>query len=389
LLRSLRSLAMTEGKGSLRPFGARNDTSGPENNLIIALIKDPPDIALAEEIARLGPDWDRVLESAVREGVFHPFYKNFSVIDKDKTAIPEIIRNRFKEMNYLHVMKGADALSRMGRLLAHIDSFNMDALVIKGPAIDSLIYDDFIRPRLDLDIVVKDENMAEFQRRFRETGYAPQKTKTDQPITEYVNSGVWSDNTGELVPVHIHRHLFNNSFIAAGGRPLIGMGKVWQETEPFKNYNNIRVLKPELNIAYISEHGLKHDFDQLAYLYEIDRLIRHYREYLDWKKVVALAREFGLGRMVYYGLYFVEEIMSGDIPEEALSVLRPDKVTMGEKMFVKDVLRRRCRRYSSYPVYLADQPGPFKKLKYVLRTIFPPGFTFGGYMKRLGRLILP
>jgi len=43
------------------------------------------------------------------------------------------------------------------------------------------------------------------------------------------------------------------------------MGRVWKETVPFRNYQYIMMLRPEIHILYLCEHGLKHDFDQMVF----------------------------------------------------------------------------------------------------------------------------
>lgn len=171
-------------------------------------------------------------------------------------------------------------------------------------------------------------------------------------------------------------------FLTAGDAVRIDMEKIWEETELFNGYSRIFTFKPELNTIYLCEHGLKHDFDQLVFLYEIERLIKCYNGRLAWGRLVALAKGFGLERIVYYGLYFVKKILAGDIPDESMEALRPKTVTLGEKTFIRYTLNNRRRRYSSYPVYLAGQKGVFKKSKFLFRTVFPPNFTVPGYLKR-------
>jgi hypothetical protein len=167
------------------------------------------------------------------------------------------------------------------------------------------------------------------------------------------------------------------------------MGQVWDQTEPFKSYRYIRILKPELGIAYLCEHGLKHNFDQMVYLYEIDSLVRCYGGRLDWEKLVALAQGFGLGRGVYYGFLFLQEALSARVPREVMASLRPARFTAGEKMFIRNTLRNRHPRYASYPVYVAMREGWRKKANFFFRTLFPPEYTLKGYLARGRRLIVP
>lgn len=170
--------------------------------------------------------------------------------------------------------------------------------------------------------------------------------------------------------MHIHRNVINNSFLLVDNYFLMDMEKIWAEAEIFGNYRYIFTLKPEITIIYLCDHGLKHNFDQLVYVYEIAQLIRRYGQRFDWKKLVATAEECGLGRVVYFGLYFAKEILCADIPKDVLGRLRPGRLTAGERLFVRKALKQRPGRYGSYPVYLALRGGASAKAAFLFRTFF-------------------
>lgn len=331
---------------------------------LIKLIKNGFESIRVDEFISAAPDWKYLLGLSIREGVFYPFYKSILALDGKARLIPEEFRDDFRQTYYLHLSKSAETSDRTDRLLSIIDSLNIEVLLFKGAAIDTLIYDGYLRPRLDIDIVIRD---------------------SDTPKLE---AALLISEDNNLMPLHIHKHLINNTFLTADGAFNVDMERVWAETEPFKNYRNIRVLKPELNILYLSDHGLKHDFDQLVYLYEIERLINFYKEKLDWDRFTLLAREFGMERIAYYGLYFVKEILSGAVPDEVMDLLRPKKFTFGEKRFIKDTCDNIHNRYSSYAIYLASRKGLLKKMNFLLHTTFPDGYTLKENFRRLSRLIL-
>ena len=351
------------------------------DQLLISLLKGRPEPATVN-------DWCTVLDKAVREGIFYPCYRNLLLLDVNNKLIPDELSERFRQTYYLHISKSADLVYRTEHLLDYLESRKIKTLLFKGPAIDYFIYDDFFRPRLDLDIAVEDEQVAALEEALLDLGYGAFKEEKNYPLPEYLNSRFFIPESDGLIPVHIHKHLINNMFLSVDRVLLMEMKDVWEETELFKNYRYLYMLKPELNIVYLCEHGLKHNFGQIIFLYEIAALIRNYQGRLDWKKLVGLAEGFGLGRAVYYGLYFVKEVLSADVPEEVIAGLKPKRFTLGEKRFIKNTLGRNNRRYASYPVYLAMRRGLSKKANFIFRTLLPPDFTFEGYLKRMRRLIL-
>ncbi len=358
-------------------------------HLLISLLKGNLEPGFVEACIQAGADWNSVFGKAVEEGIFYPFYKNLLFLEMNKKLIPDELVGRFRQMYYLHISKSTDFSSQIEKAFNCIESFKIKTLLFKGPAIDYLIYDDFLRPRIDLDIVVEGEQIAVLEKALFDLGYDAPEEEKNYPLPEYLNSRLFVPRPNGFVPIHVHKHLINNMFLTVDRLLSMKMKDVWEESGLFKNYQHLYVLKPELNIIYLCEHGLKHDFDQIIFLYEIEALIRNYREGLDWKKLVALAEDSGLGRAVYYGLYFVKEVLSADIPEEVIDSLKPKKLTFSEKIFIKNTLSKKHRRYASYPVYLAMRRGLSKKANFIFRTFFPPEFKFKGYLNRMARLILP
>ncbi|MFA5100674.1 MAG: GNAT family N-acetyltransferase [Candidatus Omnitrophota bacterium] len=346
----------------------------------ILSVRDPHS-RLVQLLSQCSPGWDHILDRAVAEGVFYPLYRN--------AAIPTEVREKFKKIYYLHISRSCDFISRVEPVLECIESRKIPVLLFKGPAIDSLIYNDFMRPRLDLDITVRDEDMAVLEAALHDLGYTRRMEEKDYPIPEYLNSRLFTSAGGDRIPVHVHKHLINNMHLTVDQALSFDMKRVWGEAEAFKPYKYISVFKPEFNIVFLCEHGLKHGFCQLIYLYEIERLISYYGGRLDWSKFIGLAQEFGFCRQAYYGLYFVQEMLSLRVPQKVMDVLKPAALTRGERKFIKNTLRLKRSRYASFPVYIAMRRGVRKKTNFIFRTFFPPYFTLKGYVSRIRRLILP
>lgn len=332
--------------------------------LLINMIKSGFEELRVDEFIKSDPDWAFLLNRSVKEGVFYPFYRNILAIDEEARLIPEEFRDKFHQTYYLHLAKSAEFAEDLERTLKDIDSLNIKVLLFKGVAIDALIYDGYLRQRLDLDIVAG---------------------QGDEPRLESYLA-VHKDDMP--VRIHVHRHLVNNTFLSRDRFLDVDMEKIWAETENFKDFRNMVTLKPELNILYLCEHALKHDFDQLVFLYEIERLINFYGKRIDWSKFLKLVHEFNMERIVYYGLYLVKEILAGRVPPGVVEALKPKRFSIGEKRFLKDTLNRTSRRYGSYPVYLASRDGFLKKAKFLFRTIFPKGYTVKDNFDRIRRSVL-
>ncbi|HNQ50582.1 MAG TPA: nucleotidyltransferase family protein [Candidatus Omnitrophota bacterium] len=329
--------------------------------------------------------WRDVLDAAVREGVFYPFYKGLLASDPWRSIIPESIRERYRQTYYLHAAKSSVFMLQVSRVLSCLESRTIDVLLFKGPTVDSCIYDDYWRPRLDIDIAVKPADMPVLEQALRDSGYTAPEGAGDYPIPEYLNSRLFTPVADELVPVHVHRHLVNNMFLTVDGFLQARMEAVWQQAQPFKDYRRIYTLSPEMNIVYLCEHGLKHDLDQMAYLYEISCMLIYYGKRFDWEKFLVLTRLSGLSRVVYCGLFLAKEMFGIDVPDKAIEAVAPARMSAGERTFLNNALALKHARYGAYPVYCALRKGTLKQIYFMFRTIFPPGFGLKGYLARIQR----
>ncbi|MGE5307777.1 MAG: GNAT family N-acetyltransferase [Deltaproteobacteria bacterium] len=309
-------------------------------------------------------DGRRDLEGSLRDGMFYPYYK----------GLPPEQRESLGQEYYLYLARSIELESAVQAVLDRLESLSIEALLFKGAAVDRYLYDGLMRPRLDLDLWVRAQDDDRLAQGLKALGYS---------VSEYPDSRLFVSATPGLVPVHAHRHLINNTFLTVDGFLGIDMENVRRETEPFKGCSHVRTLKPEINIIYLCEHGLKHDFRQRVFLYEIGTLLSSYASAFDWKKLVSLAFELGLDRPAYYGLLLTKEGRFADVPAYVLTALAPRSMTRGERRFLRDMRRGRHRRYASYPVYLAMRRGTFRKARFVFRTLFPPRLALKAFLSRI------
>lgn len=361
-----------------------------ENKFLLSLIKngnkdnkDFPNKTIPE-----GFDWEYLLEESKKEGIFYPIYEKLFFLDSRSNVLPDEARGKLKQAYYSYISQSTDFSRQTDEILSFLESSGLKVLLLKGPGIDSLIYREAVfRPRLDIDFAARSKDMITLHNLLSNHGYYLDAKDDDYPIPEFVNSCLYFKKKQGAVPLHVHRHIINNLYLMIMGDLNIDMQSVWRETEPFKEYKHIFCLKPELQFLYMCDHALKHNYERLIFLYEIDRLINYYKDEINWDKLVSLGKELNLAFVLYYGLYFAKEILSTDIPENKLELFKPRKLTLAEKFFIKRTFERKPITYLSYVVYFAAYKGWVNKIKFLFLTIFPPNFTILGYLKRIRRFI--
>ncbi len=361
-----------------------------ENRLLSLLLKkrNSAENDLLARLLNSNPDWVYILETAKTEDIFYPVYRELLFLDGQKNILTEEARDRFSQLYYAYISQSVLLSQQISLVLDKIEARGIKTLLLKGPAIDAVIYkENYLRPRLDLDLAVKKEKFPALEALLSDLGYSfDNETEKQYPIPEYLNSRLYTHKQSGFIPVHAHRQIINNLYLLALGDMDIDMDSVWQEAELYKEYNHIFCLKPEAHLLYICEHALKHDYERLIFLYEIDRFIDFYKDKFDWAKLVLLAQEFRLSFAVYYGLFFASRFFFTDIPVNILNVFRPKRISLGERIFVKCTLKRKRISCLSYLVYFAARKGYRAKITFLLRTVFPFQFTVTGYLQRIRRL---
>lgn len=317
--------------------------------------------------------WSILLESAKKEGVLHPFF----------SVSPEQVRREHKDIYYSYAAQGIHDLESIKRVLGTLEQAGVQAVVLKGWSVDSLIYSQgFYRPRADLDLVVKKRDRRLFQEAVGVLGYRPYIDKKGQAVPESSLSSLYVGADVITLPIHLHYAFFNNYYLSIGGHASILEERLWENAQPFGDYRNIFVMSPEMQLVFLCEHALKHNYDELVLLYELDRWVR-LNPGLDWKKVKDFAQTLDFSSFVYYSLFFASRIFSTPVPQETLVSLVPARMTSSERLFVRDTLAFRRKVRASYAVYLARQKGFLKKTEFLWKTVFPPGFGFSDSLRRV------
>jgi hypothetical protein len=116
---------------------------------------------------------------------------------------------------------------------------------------------------------------------------------------------------------------------------------------------------------------LKHSFDRLIRLHDLDKTIRYYQDSVDWSEVLNETHRFNLARTVYYPFHLAKRVLATPIPDPVMDSLRPKKLTLLEHRMVQCLDRGGKPVYGHAIVYLALQRGWHNKLRFLYRCFFP------------------
>ncbi len=338
-----------------------------------------PQSRLAREIISRC-DSAELISSLKKEGLFYPLYPAV------RAGIDVEQRPALQQAYYAQVAASEEFRCRIQPVLDALDARGVALVLLKGPAVDALVYDDgYLRPRLDLDVLVRGADLPVLERELLSLGYAAVVRDPAYPLPEYRTSRVFIRADAAYLPVHVHLGLFNNAFLTADGYLHVDEQDIWQQTAAWQDRRCIRSLQPEADLIVLCEHALKHDFEQRVYLYEIAGVIARHVSCIDWQKLISLARQWKLQRPVYCGLFLACRVAAAPVPDEIIAALKPADLAGAEAKFIRAVVSGTPRRYACFSVYLAMRKGMAAKLVFLLRTLVPRGFGMRGVLSRCAR----
>jgi len=352
-----------------------------EDRLLLYCCRTQIDNNTKHKIIKIGRsriDWNIFLEEARENGISAIVYFKLNKNKKVCSNIPSVI---FEELNndyYFSATKNALIFEELGKFLEAFKEAGIRVVVLKGAALAEKIYGNIaLRPMSDIDLLIKEEDLAHTDRLLEMLGYRSADRSVDDIdfTSAYLTTLDYRNTSDNSLSFHIHWHFVNSTIPNESYVKNIKMENIWRDAEKTNIANTeTLVMAPHHLLIHLSEHALRvtHSLSKLSFLCDIDQAISFYAEEIDWDRLIDESYRFNLSRMVYLSLYFTSKFLGTPIPEDVLSKLRPKRFSLGEKIFMNRISNNKRFTGLSYLVHLSMNKGLFKKMKFVVRTFFPP-----------------
>ena len=249
-----------------------------------------------------------------------------------------------------------------------------EALPLKGLHLAHHVYPSpGLRDMGDLDLLVRPEDVPGADAELCRLGYTREGAPEGRP-GPYLNSAVyWREGA---FPVHLHWRLVNGTLPHFMVR--IDEDEVRREARG-------GLMAPHHLVVSLCEHALKHSYDTLIHLTDIELAARG----IDWPQVAETARRWRLERAVGFALVLLRDLAG--IRSPGLDAFRP--LALGWEGTALIRLARRSRRNGLSALgYLALTSGWRAKLRFVREALAPAereaaGFRSRTFGRRLGRAV--
>ena len=330
------------------------------------------------EAERNGLNWGVFLKKARENGVSAVVYSRLNEIKEDWPSIPADIFEELKGDYYLNATKNTLIFKELGKALEAFKKSGLEVIVLKGAALAEKVYGNIaLRPMSDIDLLVKEEDMAHADEQLKTLGYRPTDAAVDEVdfSSTYLTTLDYRSPEENSPSFHIHWHFVNSTIPNESYIRNIKIDNIWRDAEDTRIAGvETLVMAPHHLLIHLSEHALRvtHSLSKFSLLCDINEAVNFYQEKLAWDRLINETYKFNLDRMVYLSLYFSSKFLETQIPEDVLSKLRPKHFSVGEKIFMSAISRNRRFPGLSYFVHLSMNKGLFTRMKFVGRTLFPP-----------------
>jgi len=297
-----------------RPAAASRALERPEHRLLLLCARARVSTEAAARIKSLaasGLDWDYLYRLARRHSVLPLLYRQLSAAAPRETPPAELrrLRDDFRK----HIARNLYLTGELERVVGLFESERVPVIPYKGPALAALAYKDLtLRRYVDLDILVRREDLARAKELLASRGFEPRPRLTpaqERVLLRSQHNLPFTRDEGRLI-VELHWEFVARRYASPQD------DSVWSRLVKVKlGSREVNSLSPEDLLLSLCVHGTKHLWERLAWVCDVAELVNTHPR-LDWEAVTARARAAGTERMLLLGLHLARRLLEARLPAE-------------------------------------------------------------------------
>lgn len=302
-----------------------NGLVSPEKRLLVCCARTKVEAPAAQEIRELcaAPlDWEFVVNEAAVNSILPLVARQISAVAPDVAPPSQI--DRLTKAARANALRSLTLTAELIKITYLLRAAGIQAMPYKGPVLAVQAYGDVaLREFEDLDIILRQRDMAGVNEIAKNLGYRPQHAWVfDSGRTSAVVPGEYDyrDQARGMV-VEFHTELTLRHFPV---RP--DLDEMSQRLVPVMlSGHKIRTFASEDMLPLLCIHGSKDFWERISWIADISEFIRSHPP-LDWDAVCRRADALRAGRMLRVGLALATKLLSAAIPDEVSARVRSDSV---------------------------------------------------------------
>ena len=260
-------------------------------------------------------NWEKFSSYAIKHGVAAVIFSKLSEL-KLLHLLPNANLNLFKQQYYKTFTRNTVLLENFKLVAEQAHKNNINVILLKGISLINHVYDDIgLRPMVDIDILVKKEDISQMEKILESLNYGinPVVKSKFIAIKEHFHLPAYIHKTNHIM-IELHTHIHESD------SPLkLNISEFWENKIPIKDFSeNVGMLSPENLLQHLCMHIHEHYKSKkirLSHFYDIAKVIEKYNNNeLNWNKFIDDTAKFNLHLAIYPYLYLVQKHFITEIP---------------------------------------------------------------------------
>ncbi len=346
----------------------------PEWNLVLAASTPDPGHSDFDRIRILLDsqlDWEAVLLLADHHGTSSLLYHN---LESSANIVPSAVFASLRQRYERNIHKSLFLARELIRILDCLDLLRIEAIPYKGLVLSETYYGDMaMRQSGDMDLFVREQDVARIKSAVRELGYTPRLPIPENAEAAYIASGyecTFDSPAGKnllelqwaLQPrfyaVDFDMHgLFDRAVSAT----IAGRGMKTPSSEDL--------------LLVLSVHAAKHVWGRLIWLCDIAQVLK--RDSLNWDWIKVQAHHLGIERVLHITVLLANRFLATPIPVPIRDAAATDKIAHAftEKIAIS-IAEGVCyeeHKIEYFRLMMRLRERRLDRLRFLTRLTFTPG----------------
>jgi len=241
-------------------------------------------------------EWEFFLSESAAEKIQPLLYEELA----GKQLLPQSIEGVLENEYQSSAQKNLFLLHELGNVINCLSQAGIEAVVLKGAALLENIYGNIAaRPMLDLDLLIKKEQVPRAVQLLLEEGYHQDIEPQAGSALLYENELLLLKSGIKPIQLEIHWHLFDSPYY----QREVNLDWFWEQSSSveFGNFRG-RIFRPEALLLHLFGHLALHHSDQPSILWLVDlaEVLTAYKDLIDWDLVIEQAVEHHLVRSLQW-----------------------------------------------------------------------------------------
>ena len=264
-------------------------------------------------------DWDYFYCLARRHSLVPLVYRQLEALMR--AQVPGAVFQRFRRDYQENAARNLIFVDELMALLDGLEAAGIEAIVFKGPALAVAAFGDVnLRRFVDLDLIVRRADVARAIEVLEQGGYVSSKDLTGEQQAVLLRTQHNLQFTRRRVIVELHWQVSSQLFAST-----VTAEELWKDRSTVElNGRTVNTLATDELLFALSVHGSRHLWQRLAWICNIDRLIKT-NSAIDWPALSERARRAKAERMFLLGPALAARLLGTDLPESVARSIARDK----------------------------------------------------------------